>query len=406
MHVVLKNTEYIEENKKIVVVGGGFGGVKAALELAEHPLFDVTLISDQKDFKYYPTLYRSATGGSQQQSVIPLKDIFEGKRIELIHNKVVAIKRETKEIVTESGKSYLYDNLILALGSVTNYFGIKGLKAYSYGIKSIDEALELKQHLHQQMIDEHKPDVNYIVVGGGPTGVELAGALPAYIRHIMKKHGIKHRAVRVALVEAAPRLLPSMPKDVSRSVARRLRRLGIKLYLNKKVGGETAEALVVNSEPMESSTVVWTAGVTNHPLFAKNKFVLSGKGKVIVNQYLAAENDIYVLGDNADTLYSGMAQTALRDAVFVTGNLKLQAEHQPLNTYKPKKPIFITPAGPWWAAVVWGKVRIYGRLGWLLRRAADFIAYRDLEPWWRASQLWMEGNVSEEDCPVCAIATK
>lgn len=104
----------------------------------------------------------------------------------------------------------------MALGVVTNFFNIKGLEEFAYGIKSLEDAEKLKIHLHQQITDEGKPDLNYVVVGGGPTGIELAGALGDYVKYICQKHGIKRRAVHVDLVEAAPRLVPRMPTAISK----------------------------------------------------------------------------------------------------------------------------------------------------------------------------------------------
>jgi NADH dehydrogenase len=389
---------------KVVIVGGGFGGIKAALELSNVAGTHVTLISDQRDFRYYPTLYRAATGGSRAQSVIPLEEIFQDKTVSLLYDRAEKLDRKSQSITTAGKKKVTYDTLILALGVMTNYFGIKGLEQYSYGIKSIEEATGLKHHLHQQLIGSHRPDFNYVVIGGGPTGVELAGALPAYIKHIMKKHGIKYRAVHVDLIEGAPRLMPRMPKDVSRSVQKRLRKLGVKLYLGKTVEGETIDTLMVGGKPIPSSTVVWTAGVTNNPFFKENDFTLTDKGKVKVDEFLGAEQDIFVIGDNADTPYSGMAQTALQDAKSVADNIKRRLSGSAMEAYKPKKPIYVTPAGPQWAAVLWGNIRIYGRVGWALRRAADFIAYHDLEPWWKAGRKWLEEDKKEEDCAYCAVA--
>jgi NADH dehydrogenase FAD-containing subunit len=108
-----------------------------------------------------------------------------------------------------------------------------------------------------------------------------------------------------------------------------------------------------------------------------------------------------VLGDNADTKYSGLAQTALYDGVYAAENLiRIQRGRKP-KVYKPKKPIYVMPAGPKWAAVLWGNFRIYGWLGWQLRRLADLVAYHDYRPWWQASQLWQAEKTEEETCPLC-----
>jgi NADH dehydrogenase len=373
------------------------------LELAGHENFRVTLLSSDPNFKYYPAFYHTATGGSRMVSVIPLSELFSDKDVNLVSGTAEKLDKNKKVLVTKEGQKYEYDVLILALGVVTNYFGIDGLQKFSYGMKTLEEVEKLKAHLHQQMIDDKKPDLNYVVVGAGPSGVEMAGALTKYVRDIMKSHGIKRRAVHIDLIEAAPRVLPRAPKGVSRKVARRLRRIGVKLYLNKPVQGETADELLVGGNPIQSHTVIWTSGVTNHPFFKENKFVLNERGKVQVDGLLQAWPGIFVIGDNADTPFSGMAQTALHDAVSVAENLKRHASgHRPF-VYHPKEPVYVFPAGPGWAAVVWGKLHIYGRLGWWLRRAADFIGYHDVEPWWKATRRVLAESQEQSDCHFCAL---
>jgi NADH dehydrogenase len=390
----------------IVVVGGGFGGVKTALELSKQAEdYTVTLVSDRPDFWYYPTLYQTATGGSRNQSSIPLKELFEDKKVKFVHGTAKTLDRTAKTVTLADGKALQYDKLVLALGVVTNYFGIPGLQEFSYGIKSIAEAEELKQHLHKQLIDERKPDLNYVVVGGGPTGIELAGNLGGYIRSIMKKHGIRDRKVHIDLVEAAPRLMPRMPKKVSRTIARRLRKLGVRLYLGKTVEGQTADALTVSGKPITSHTVIWTAGVANHPFFSENGFVLSPRKKVVVDEFLRAEKDIFVVGDNAETSYSGMAQTAVYDAEFVTHNLGKEAEDEPKLAYRPKKPAYVTPAGPNWAAVAWGKLYLYGWLGWFLREAGDVVGFSDIMPAPQALAQWATTFEEEHLCQTCGAQT-
>lgn len=388
----------------VLIVGGGFGGVKAALELVDDPNFDVTLLSDDTDLRYYPTLYHTATGGKRANSSIPLSRIFENKKIELVKGSASTLDRKAKTVTTEDGKVLSYDTLILGLGVVTNYFGINGLSEFSYSIKTQNEVARFKAHLHKQLTDEHKPDLNYVIIGAGPTGIELAGALPGYLKRIINNHGLEPRKIHIDLIEAAPRLLPRLPKDTSRLVRRQLKRLGISLFVGSVVQGETADELTVSGKPISSHTVVWTAGVTNHPFFSANQFVLTKRGKVAVDVYMQAEDNIYIIGDNANTPYSGLAQTALRDGSFVARNLKKRQAGKAFDSYKVKEPITIIPAGPKWAAVCWGKLRFYGRLGWLLREAADFVGFHDLEPWYKASKQWMTEFSTQDDCVVCTIA--
>lgn len=393
-----------ETNKKhrALIVGGGFGGLKTALELSKDPRFEITLLTDADHFRYYPSLYHTATGGSREVSHIPLNDIFADlPQVKIIHGKAKSIDREKKYIMTTDKQKVEYDVVVLALGMITNYFGIPGLEDFAYGIKTIEDAEKLKKHLHKHIVRSKHPDLNYVVVGGGPTGVELAGVLGDYVKLICKKHGIKKQSIHVDLVEASDRLVPRMPKRVSKKIARQLERKGVKLYLNSAVKSQTQEELLVNDKPIRSHTVIWTAGMANHEFFTSQKFQIAPNRKVRVDQFLQAEPGIYVIGDNADTPYSGMAQTALYDGVYVANNLIRLAFDQPSEPYRAKKPIYVLPAGPNWAVVVWGKLKFYGRLGWALRRAADLIAYNDYEPWFRASKHWVAEYKNEDLCPHC-----
>lgn len=395
----------MSKTERVLIVGGGFGGVKAALELGGDDRFEVTVLSDDPDLRYYPTLYHTATGSKRANSSIPLKAIFAGKGVNLAQGEATAVDKKAKSVTTKTGETYAYDTLILGLGVVTNYFGIKGMDEFSYSIKSQAEAARFKKHLHDQLLNEHAPDLNYVIVGAGPTGIELAGALPDYLHRIMTNHGVKHRAVHIDLIEAMPRLLPRLPKDTGRLVGRQLRRLGVKIYTGSAVQAATADYLTVNGKPISSHTVVWTAGVTNHPFFKENGFALTNRGKVATDVYLQAEPDIFVIGDNANTPYSGLAQTALRDGTFVADNLKRKAAGKDFRSYAVRKPITVIPAGPRWAAVIWGRLRIYGWLGYTLREAADLIGFHDLEPWTKAIPQWYTEFTIEDGCDICATAS-
>jgi NADH dehydrogenase len=393
------------KKERVLIVGGGFGGVKTALDLAGSQHYKVTLLSDDSDFRFYPTLYHTATGGKRVNSSIPLTTIFADKPVDIIKGSAKALDRKAKTITAADGSVYPYDILVLGLGVITNYFGIPGLAEYSYSIKTQDEVERFKAHLHQQLIEDKRPDLHYVIIGAGPTGIELAGALPGYLKHVMKNHGLdENRKIHIDLIEALPRLLPRLPKKLSRIVRRRLRKLGVTLYLGKAVQAQTADTLTVSGKPIRSHTVVWTAGVTNHPFFKDNNFVMMGRGKVGVDTYLQAEENIFVIGDNANTPYSGLAQTALHDGEFVAANLRRRAAGKSFKSYVAKQPITVVPGGPRWAAVVWGNKSFNGRLGWLIREFADLIGFHDLEPWPLAAKQYMTAFAVEDNCRVCAAA--
>jgi NADH dehydrogenase len=386
---------------KIVIVGGGFGGIKAGLMLSKNPKFEVTLVTNQPDFRYYPTLYETATGKSRAIADIPLSEIFSKSPINIIIDTVTKLDRKNQHVITSSNKRIDFNALIIAIGVKTNYFNIKGLDEYSYGIKSIGEAEKFKEHLHEQITTDKKPDLNYVVIGGGPTGVELAAMLPSYISKILKQHHIKGRELHIDIIEASDRLLPRATKDLSKRVEKHLRKMGINVYTNTVVQSESSGKLMVNNKPIKSHTVVWTAGVANNSFFIDNKFKLSKNGRVIVDSRLQAEPGIYVIGDNADTPYSGMAQTAIYDAEFVSSNLIRLAKHQKAHKYKPKKPIYVFNVGPHWSAVLWGPFKIYGWLGTWFKEAALAAGYHDYEPWQMTIRKMSKNFIEDNKCPIC-----
>ncbi len=388
---------------KVVIVGGGFGGVRAALKLANKRGIEVRLISKQSYFEYHAALYRSATGRSPLEVAIPLREFFAKKQgVEFIEDEIVSLHEDQKYLLGKSESKYHYDYVIFSMGAVSQYFGIDGLKEYSEGIKTIQEALELKRHLHEALISHEKPELNYVVVGGGPSGIELAGELPSYLQKIRRNHHVRHKKFNVDLVEASPQLLPQLPARFANKIEKRLARLGVSMYLNTAVKSETAQSLSLPNGSIRTHTVIWTAGTTNNPFYASNRvFKLTKGNKVVVDDYLRVNDEIFVIGDSAATKYSGMAQTALHDADFVANNLLRRLRNKPLNTYVPKAPVHAIPVGPRWSAVKWGSLEIYGRLGWLLRRAADLRLYLEFMPLKSALAVWHYGLVPEEVCRRC-----
>lgn len=385
---------------KVTIVGGGFGGVKTALELAKNKKNHITLISDKPDFQYYPALYGTATGRSHLQSWVPLGKIFANRpNVDVIIDPIVSIDPPSKTIKGASKRVYKYNLLVLALGTVTTYFGIKGLDVYSYGIKSSEEIKELKQHLYKAMSEERKMDTNYVIVGAGPTGVELAAAMREYIERLRVDYHLPKRKVHITLVEAAPRVLPRMSEKGSRLVQERLEHLGVRVMTNQKVEEQTADELIVNGKPIKSHTVIWTSGVANSPFFQANAehFIFAKNGKVVVDEHMRAFKDVHVIGDNAFTPYSGLAQTALHDAIFVARNLERKQVGKKRKLYKAKLPPVVVPVGDDWAILEYRKIRLTGRLASWIREMADMIGYSDILPLGQALGVWRAQKVMEDD---------
>ena len=384
----------------ITIIGGGFGGVKAALELAKNSRNHITIITDRPEFQYYPTLYSSATGHSHAESWAPLGEIFaEHENVNVYIDSIDHIDSSAKTVRGTSEAVYHYETLIVAVVVVTTYFGIPGLETYAYGIKTHDEIHKLKQRLFVDIAEKGILDKNYVVVGAGPTGVELSAAIGTYIARLCRHYDVKHHSIRVRLIEAAPRVLPRSSEQVSRQVEKRLKRLGVSVETNKKVERENAHELIVSGAPIESHTVIWTSGVTNNPLFAKHLhiFTLAKNGRVVVDENMMAHKDIYVIGDNAATPYTGLAQTAIHDAKFVAHNLERLAKGKAMKKYHAVLPVSAVPVGDKWAVIEWRFIRIYGALGGLIRRAADLIGYSDVLPLGTSLGAWRAATVHEND---------
>ena len=387
---------------RVVIVGGGFGGVKAALELVKDKKVSVTLVTDKDHFLFYPALYSTATGRSWQQSVLPLSEIFKNDRIKVVRDSVVGLDTVRRFVVTTQGQVH-YDRVIFALGVVTSYFGIAGLDTYSFSIKSATEIERFKKHLHDELTSEQRLDKNYIIVGAGPTGVELAASLTGYLRRIGKRHMVKNSRIRLSLVEAAPRVLPRMSERSSALITKQLKKVGVTVMTGKKVESEDDDSIIISGTDIPSKTVVWTSGVANHPFFAEHSdiFKLAPNGRVEVDSHLRVDKHIYVIGDNANTPYTGLAQTAIHDAHFVAKAIRADVRNQPLPEYRPRKQPVVVPVGENWALFEYGPLRFSGWLGSLVLRAAHLMGYLDFFPVMTAARIWLSSDEHDEACFVC-----
>lgn len=404
------------EQKKILIVGGGFGGIRVALDLAKKgiPNAKIVLVSDKPHFEYSAALYRVVTGKSPLEVCIPLRTIFENKRVEVIEDSIRTVDLEERKAIGTSGSHYSFDFLVLALGSETAYFNIPGLREYAFGFKSITEALRLKKYLHEMLEacrvseTDREEDVcrmHIVVVGGGATGVELAGELALYMRKLAMKHKVDPSLLTIDVIEAAPRLLPALPEDISEKAERRLRSLGVNVFLNRTVTEQEVETVYLKDMTMKSKTVIWTAGVKPHHLYGEvEKLERDRKGRVIVDEFLQAKGhpNVFVIGDAAATPYAGMAQTAVHDGTFVADTIERKMMGRPLEPYRPHKPAYAIPIGPRWAAVLLGNLRFFGRFGWILRRLADLRFFLSILKPREAIAAYRSGKMLSESCTICA----
>lgn len=378
----------------VVIVGGGFGGVKAALELSKKQIGKITLISDETYFLHHATLYATATGKSMAESVIPLKTIFANHpNVELVQDKIKSF--DPHRHLISGKKDYHYDKLVLALGSVTTYFGIKGMEQHSYGIKSLDQIKDFHEHIHDELVQK-RLDKEYFVIGAGSTGVEMAAALNDYLKHLKVTYRLKQTASRVTLVEAESRILPHYSRTASTMVSKQLKKQGIKVMVNRRVESLGDDEITVDGTTYPTTTAIWTSGVANNPFFKNNVeyFHLATNGQVNVSLYLEALQDVYVIGDNNTVKYGGTAWQTLKQARHVANNLARVATKRQQRQYHPSSAPSGIPIAPKWGYVEWLGLYVSGRAGALTRRLMELYSYGQLLPINKALPIWRAHELS------------
>lgn len=393
---------------KIIIVGGGFGGVRTALDLAKSAPqgTKIVLLSDKPHFEYHATLYRVVTGRSPLQVCIPLSEIFAKQDdVEVVIDTVTAVDLKGQTLIGSSGSRYVFDYLVLALGSETIYFDIPGLRERSFGFKSITEALRLKRHLHEVFAARASGPLNLVVIGGGASGVELAGELAVYSAKLAAMHNFDLDLVNIELLEASTRLVPILPPEVSSRIKTRLQTLGVNVFLNRRVLKEDINKLYTADMNLETRTVIWTAGVKPNSLYEKiTGLDFDKRGRVAVDGFLQVKGypGVFVVGDAAVSPYSGMAQTALDQGKYVARFLAHRLSGQTVGApYIPKKPVYSIPVGPGWAATVIGLFRFYWKLGWWFRRFVDLRFFLSVLPWRKALVAFDSEKALCETCSVC-----
>jgi len=301
-----------------VIVGGGFAGLWATRALASAPV-RITLIDRHNHHLFQPLLYQVATAGlSAPDIAAPLRHILRKQaNVEVRLAEVAAIAPQEKHVVLADGTTIAYDALLLATGATHAYFGHDEWARHAPGLKTLDDSLQLRRHLllaFERAEAETDPGkraawLSFAIVGGGPTGVELAGTLAEIARHTLKNEfrRIDPSQARVRLVEAGPRVLASFPDTLSEKARRQLERLGVEVVTGTPVSDITDEGYRLGDTFVPAKTVVWAAGVAASPLARTLGVSLDRAGRVPVKPDLsvAGHPDIFVAGDLAAVTSDG-----------------------------------------------------------------------------------------------------
>jgi NADH dehydrogenase len=339
--------------RRVVIIGAGFGGLQVAHGLAGAPV-EVLLIDRNNYHGFWPLLYQVATAGLESQDIVqPVRALTRRlPNVEFRLATVEAVDRERRLVLTDQG-ALPYDELVVAAGSATNFFGLEQIQRHGFELKDLPDALAIRNQIircFERAVVEADPDrrqqlLSFVVVGGGPTGVEMAGATSELIRHVLRKDypTLDMRSVRVVLLEAADRVLLSFPPALSRKAQRALRRIGVDVQLNKSVVGFENHLLQFkDGTTLPTETVIWAAGIQANPLGRTLNVPLQRGGRIAVTPELHLPDDpaVWVIGDMAyledpsGRPLGQLATVAMQQGRCVAGNIRRKLAEQPLLTYR------------------------------------------------------------------------
>jgi NADH dehydrogenase len=368
----------------VVILGCGFGGLFAARALAGAPV-SVTVVDRTNHHLFQPLLYQVATAGLSAPAVAaPIRHIVAGQdNATVIYGDAERIDIARRAVVLDGGDEIAYDRLIVATGAANSYFGNDAWAVHAPSLKTLEDAYEIRRRVllaferAERETDAAKRAafLTFVVIGGGATGVELAGSFAEIARHTL--HGefrrFDPRNARVVLVEGAARVLQSYPESLSERARRQLERLGVTVWLGRQVTGIDAEGVDLGADRLTAKTVVWAAGVAASPLGASLGVPLDRAGRVVVGEDLSIPGhpEVMVIGDLAalpwhNPAVPGIAPAAKQMGRHAALNILNSLRGKPNRTFRYNDVGMLATIGRNSAVAVLGRLHLSGYPAWLL----------------------------------------
>jgi len=369
---------------RVVIIGAGFAGLSAARGLADAPV-DVTVIDQRNCHLFQPLLYQVATAGlSPADIATPIRGILRKQRnTKVLLGRVIGIDTAARVAETDDGR-VPYDTLIVATGARHAYFGRDEWERVAPGLKVIEDATYVRRKVliaferaeTSQDPAERRRLLNFVIIGGGPTGVELAGAIAELGRKALAAdfRNIDPRETRVILVEASPRVLGAFPESLSLAAKVALEKLGVEVRLGKPVTVCDESGIVVDGERIEARTILWAAGVAASPAADWLGAEKDRVGRVVVEPDLTVPGhpEIFALGDTALALdragkpLPGIAPVAKQQGAYVARVVRARLEGRTVPAFRYRHLGNMATIGRKVAVADFGRVRMSGRIAWLL----------------------------------------
>jgi NADH dehydrogenase len=368
---------------RVIIVGGGFGGLEAAKSLARLPV-QITLVDRTNHHTFQPLLYQVATAGlSPAEIAAPIREILaKHQNVEVLLGEVLGVDLQ-RRIVKLHEFELPYDYLVVAAGASHAYFGHDDWEPFAPGLKTVEDALEMRRRIllayeiaeRDAAVTGHHQPLSFVVVGAGPTGVELAGTLAEIARKSLSQdfRNIQTAKTRILLVEAGPSVLSAYPEDLRASAVRQLQHLGVEVRTNSAVTNIRPGEVSIGDEVVPAAAVLWAAGVSASPLGAALAVPLDRAGRVLVQPDLSipGHREVFVIGDLASMKDAagkplpGVAPVAMQQGRYVARQVSADMSGRERKDFHYVDKGSLATIGRAAAVAQFGKVHISGLLAWL-----------------------------------------
>jgi len=370
------------DRKKVVIVGAGFAGLNAARQLSGADGIDVTVIDRENHHLFQPLLYQVAMAAlSPADIAVPIRSLLTAPNIRVIKAAAHAVDVARRVVIADIGE-IAYDYLLLACGAQHSYFGHEEWEPFAPGLKNLPQATEVRRRVLEAFeqaeretdLQRRRSFLTFIVVGGGPTGVELAGAIGEMSRYTLAKdfRSIDPRQTRVILVEAGPRILPAFDSRLAARAMRDLESLGVQVWTGAAVTNIDADGVSVGTEQVGSATVLWAAGVSAASIGKTLGVPVDRAGRVLVgnDNAIPGHPEVFVAGDLSKFVKAdgaplpGVALVAMQQGQYIAATIRGDLADKPREPFQYKDLGQMATIGRSRAIAEFGKLRLSGRFAW------------------------------------------
>lgn len=406
--------------QNIVVLGAGFGGLRAAMKLGRKSRwlarrgYQIILIDQNSYHTYTPTLYEVATTSKETATALDLKkvttypiaELVSGRGIQFRQETVASIDARRGQIILKNNEVITYSHLIFALGASPNFFQMENLEEKAFTLKSFTDAIRIRDSIVEKVLSaKYNREINIVICGAGSTGVELAAEMQEWFCEL-KEEGQKCN-IKTTLLDSSPSILSKFDKDVIRKAEKRLKKFGVNVLTKSPVEKITGDKITLKGDVrIRYDILIWAGGIQAHPLTQSLPFKKSSRG-VEVDKYLRSKllnkrtrlsGDIYVVGDNAALknsrtrlLVPQMARPAISQGTIAAQNIISTIAHRSKKAFVPIEYPYVVPVGGKYALVKLGPFLISGIFGWILKGLIELGYLISIMPLKRALKIWYGG---------------